>query len=109
MAVVEKHLHDHFASLNDDEDTIPISNDVSNLPDFVPESLDTPFAKVNSIVANSPAATAGLVAGDMIRNFGYVNYTNHDNLKKVADCVQGNEGVCSAHPAYPASKAILAT
>jgi len=34
-----------------------------------------------------------LKAGDEIRVFGYVNKSNHDNLKKVAECVQGNEGV----------------
>jgi 26S proteasome non-ATPase regulatory subunit 9 len=31
--------------------------------------------------------------GDEIRNFGYVNNTNHDGLRRVGECVQGNEGV----------------
>jgi 26S proteasome non-ATPase regulatory subunit 9 len=61
--------------------------------DALPETLEVPFAKVNSVVADSPADTAGLKAGDEIRNFGYVNKSNHDGLKKVAECVQGNEGV----------------
>jgi 26S proteasome non-ATPase regulatory subunit 9 len=94
MAVIEKHLHEHFASLDDDDERVAaVSADTSTLRDSVPETLDRPFAKVNSVVDNSPASTAGLKPGDLIRNFGYVNVDNHDNLRKVAECVQGNEGV----------------
>ena len=95
MAIIEKRLHEHFASLEDD-DTEPAAHttaDTSIPRDSVPETLDQPFAKVNSVVDGSPAAAAGLKAGDLIRNFGYVNLENHDGLKKVAECVQGNEGV----------------
>ncbi|KAK0657319.1 26S proteasome non-ATPase regulatory subunit 9 [Cercophora newfieldiana] len=94
MNVIEKHLHEHFANLTEgDEPTVTAGGGVpSILPDSVPETLDQPFAKVNSVVENSPAETAGLKAGDLIRNFGYVNFSNHDNLRKVAECVQGNEG-----------------
>ncbi|KAK3393023.1 hypothetical protein B0H63DRAFT_7159 [Podospora didyma] len=93
MALIEKRLHEHFANLKDDEEP-PVTSDVGQLTlgDSVPETLDQPFAKVNSVIENSPAATAGLQPGDVIRNFGYVNYANHDNLKRVAECVQGNEG-----------------
>lgn len=94
MTVIEKHLHEHFASLDDDaEPEVVASSDLSSLRDSAPEVLDQSFARVNSVVDNSPAATAGLKAGDLIRNFGYVNYANHDNLRKVAECVQGNEDV----------------
>jgi 26S proteasome non-ATPase regulatory subunit 9 len=94
MGVIEKHLHEHFASLKDEQDMPAIPDPgLSELRDSVPDILDEPFAKVNSVVDNSPAASAGLKAGDVIRNFGYVNRANHDNLKKVAECVQGNEGV----------------
>jgi 26S proteasome non-ATPase regulatory subunit 9 len=95
MGMIEKRLHEHFASLEDDdnETAVPISSDTSIPRDSVPETLDPPFAKVNSVVDNSPAAGAGLQAGDLIRNFGYVNLENNDGLKKVAECVQGNEGV----------------
>ncbi|CCC06454.1 hypothetical protein SMACR_04845 [Sordaria macrospora] len=94
MNLIEKRLHEHFASIkDDDEESAPIPTDQSApLPDSVPEVLEQPFAKVNSVVDNSPAATAGLKAGDLIRSFGYVNLSNHDNLRKVAECVQGNEG-----------------
>ena len=66
------------------------------LPDSIPEALDPPFAKVNTVAANSPAEQAGLKSGDQIRNFGYVNLANNDGLKKVAECVQGNENVSYA-------------
>ena len=56
--------------------------------------IETPFAKVNSVVAKSPADDAGLKAGDAIRRFGNVNWINHEKLSKVAETVQRNEGVC---------------
>jgi len=92
MTVIEKKIHEHFAN------NIPIEPSSSEVRPGSrtlaprPAPLDAPFAKVNSVVPGSPAETAGLRAGDEIRNFGYVNYNNHDNLKKVAECVQGNEG-----------------
>ena len=92
MNTIEKFLHEHFASSDDtDNDAVPSSAPV--LPDSQPEVLDEPFAKVNMVAGGSPAESAGLKPGDEIRNFGYVNKSNHDNLRKVAECVQGNEGV----------------
>lgn len=96
MALIETRLHEHFASLEDDDaesTAAPATIDTSMPRDSVLETLDQPFAKVNTVVDNSPAATADLKPGDLIRNFGYVNIENHDGLKKVAECVQGNEGV----------------
>ncbi|KAF4829173.1 GTP-binding nuclear protein GSP1/Ran [Colletotrichum tropicale] len=95
MVLVEKHLHEHFASLQEDDETQPAPSrgDIGLLPDHVPsETLQEPFAKVNSVVPGSPADEAGLKPNDEIRNIGYVSLANHDNLKKVAECVQGNEG-----------------
>ncbi|KAI1487223.1 hypothetical protein F5X96DRAFT_651103 [Biscogniauxia mediterranea] len=93
MNAIEKHLHAHFASLQDTSDVAPTSTTRAGvMGDSIPETLDEPFAKVNSVVTDSPAEAAGLKAGDEIRNFGYVNKDNHDGLKKVAECVQGNEG-----------------
>lgn len=58
--------------------------------------IDTPFAKVNSVVPGSPADDAGLKAGDRIRKFGDVNWLNHEKLSKVAQTVQRNQGVCNS-------------
>lgn len=51
------------------------------------------FARVNSVVARSPADEAGLQAGDEIRRFGDVDWTSHEKLAKVASLVQRSEGV----------------
>ncbi|KAK0249469.1 putative 26S proteasome regulatory subunit [Friedmanniomyces endolithicus] len=53
--------------------------------------IEPPFAKVNSVVPNSPAEEAGLRAGDKITRFGGANWTNHERLSKVAQVVQQNE------------------
>ena len=100
MTVIEKHLHAHFAKLAEEgvQDE-PMTNgglpnsDIASSSAPAPQASGPPFAKVNSVVAGSPAESAGLKAGDEIRNFGYVNHTNHDGLKRVGECVQGNEGV----------------
>jgi 26S proteasome non-ATPase regulatory subunit 9 len=105
MEVIEKAVHAHFAvhqadaeSGNDSTAQLPPNtNGTSHEPardgPGYSRILEPPFAKVNSVLDGSPAAQAGLKAQDLIRNFGYVNRANHDNLKKVAECVQGNEGV----------------
>ncbi|CAD6448252.1 bd4dcfd1-c8a2-4d54-95ff-2e7d8669f886 [Sclerotinia trifoliorum] len=96
MSVIEKHIHEHFARLAEDpkpEEPVVGDAQVSEIIASFdePAPLDLPFAKVNSVAAGSPADDAGLKAGDKIRNFGYVNHANHDGLKRVAECVQGNE------------------
>jgi 26S proteasome non-ATPase regulatory subunit 9 len=99
MNVIEKHIHEHFAKLaaNEGADGAPMTNGASselNLPSHpASQPLGPAFAKVNTVVPGSPAESAGLKAGDLIRNFGYVNNTNNDGLKRVGECVQGNEGV----------------
>ena len=98
MNVIEKHIHEHFARLAENG-TADESGSLSNSE--IPSSSRAPapqppgpvFAKVNSVVEGSPADAAGLKAGDEIRNFGYVNNLNHDGLKRVGECVQGNQGV----------------
>lgn len=94
MTNIEKYLHQHFANQDEDiPDVTPSSSARPTLSDSRTDALQEPFAKVNTVADNSPASTAGLKAGDEIRTFGYVNRSNHENLKKVAECVQGNEGV----------------
>ncbi|KAK0745938.1 26S proteasome non-ATPase regulatory subunit 9 [Schizothecium vesticola] len=94
MSVIERHLHEHFANLEDGDEPVEMAagGGVSGLTDSVSETLDPAFAKVNTVTPNSPAETAGLKPGDLIRNFGYVNHGNHNNLARVSECVMGNEG-----------------
>ncbi|TQS32265.1 hypothetical protein Golomagni_07426, partial [Golovinomyces magnicellulatus] len=96
MNRAEKFLHEHFANMSDEESSASFVNGTSSsagiLPDADTPTLDEPFARVNTVAANSPAERAGLKAGDEIRNFGYVNSSNHDGLKKLGECVAGNEG-----------------
>ncbi|KAL2890076.1 26S proteasome non-ATPase regulatory subunit 9 [Ceratocystis lukuohia] len=94
MARIETCIHEHFAGLKNNSATnvdAGEGQETAPLRDYVPEELMPPFAKVNTVVNGGPADHAGLRPGDQIRNFGYVNVRNHDGLKKVAECVQGNE------------------
>ncbi|RFU23770.1 hypothetical protein B7463_g12567, partial [Scytalidium lignicola] len=97
MAVIETHIHEHFAKQAQNPSGEPLSNGqhvngvLRDTPN-VQQVLSPRFAKVNSVASGSPADSAGLKAGDEIRNFGYVNHANHDGLKRLGECVQGNEG-----------------
>lgn len=55
--------------------------------------VETPFARVNSVVPKSPADEAQLKVGDKIRRVGDVNWINHEKLSQVARVIQRNEGV----------------
>lgn len=94
MALVEQHLHERFASLDENEaPPAMMGSSSTGAPVSDPEPAQPPFAKVNTVAEGSPASSAGLKPGDEIRTFGYVNSSNHDSLKRVGECVQGNEGV----------------
>lgn len=107
MDAIEKQIHEHFANLP--EEVAALTEQQTSTPqeplrDYVaPPVLMAPFARVNTVVDGSPASLAGLKPGDQIRNFGYVNRSNHDDLKKVAECVQGNEGVRKTFASPPHS------
>ena len=100
MSRIEKGLHQHHASLQDSRESketqLP-SMQQNAAPEHIQTSgratPDPPFAKVNSVALSSPAQEAGLKVGDKIRNFGAVNWRNHENLRKVAEVVQRSEGV----------------
>ncbi|KAF3490607.1 26S proteasome non-ATPase regulatory subunit 9 [Arthroderma uncinatum] len=54
------------------------------------ETDGIPFAKVNSVADGSPAAKAGLKAGDKVCNFGNITWANHENLTKIATVITNN-------------------
>lgn len=103
MSAIERGLHAHHAALQQNQANEPASSGQErtsqgedNKDETSPNPsglIETPFAKVSSVVDGSPASEAGLKAGDTIRNFGGVIWMNHENLSKVADVVQRNEGV----------------
>ena len=100
MAKIETGLHAHHASIQAAGPATQV-NDSSRLKDRTEGSssaseaglIETPFARVNSVVEGSPADIAGLKAGDKIRSFGVANWMNHEKLSKVAEVVQRSEGV----------------
>ncbi len=101
MSKLEAGLHAHHASIQSTQ-TLSVQSPSqrrdagvsSNTTDS--DLVETPFAKVNSVVAGSPAEDAGLRMGDRIRRFGEVNWINHEKLSKVAETVQKMEGVWAA-------------
>ena len=101
MSKIEAGLHSHHAqarnlavmqsaSASSNQSTSTTNQSASDT-----STLEAPFAKVNSVVAGSPADSAGLKVGDMICRFGDVDWINHEKLSKVAETVQRNEGVSS--------------
>lgn len=55
--------------------------------DTTTSEFTTPFAKVDSVAAHSPAESAGMKEGDLIVKFGNINYTNHRQLQAIAELV----------------------
>jgi hypothetical protein len=100
MSRIEKGLHEHHARLAEQaqNDSAAASRAQAQAGQSAPAAaLEAPFAKVNSVVAGSPADDAGLRAGDTITKFGWVDWTNHERLGRVAEAVSQNEGVSSLH------------
>ncbi|KAK7186830.1 26S proteasome non-ATPase regulatory subunit 9 [Paraphaeosphaeria sporulosa] len=94
MARIEKGLHEHHARLQEQAQNNTATSAFSlSAGGAAPAAVEAPFAKVNSVVAGSPAETAGLQVGDSITKFGWVDWTNHDKLARLAQVVSQNEGL----------------
>ena len=101
MAQIERELHVHHASLKEaivqttgaTHPPAMSSSRMGSIASATENTSEAAFAKVNSVVAGSPADDAGLRAGDEIFRFGDVDWLNHEKLSKVATTVQANEGV----------------
>ena len=93
MNRIEKGLHEHHARLAEQGSSAAAGQASTSTSTSTSGALEAPFAKVNSVVAGSPADSAGLKAGDNITKFGWVDWTNHEKLSRVAEAVSQNEGV----------------
>ena len=99
MSRIEKGLHEHHARLAEQaQNDSAAASQAQAGQSAPPAALEAPFAKVNSVVAGSPADDAGLRAGDTITKFGWVDWTNHERLGRVAEAVSQNEGVSTQQP-----------
>ena len=97
MSKIEIGLHEHHAEYQAAIPPASSSTQAAGSSGTTAQGvLDTPFAKVNSIVDGSPADQARLKVGDKIRQFGNINFMNHEKLSKVAETVQRNQGVSTA-------------
>lgn len=91
MSKIEVGLHEHHASAQAAAAASPAATRAAQAQ-AAQNTIEAPFAKVNSVVPSSPAETAGLKAGDKITRFGSANWMNHEKLSRVAQTVQQNEG-----------------
>ncbi|EME82679.1 uncharacterized protein MYCFIDRAFT_72007 [Pseudocercospora fijiensis CIRAD86] len=93
MSRLEDVVHEQFAAGKAAEDlpSLQARGQSSSTGSSPAPVVEPPFAKVNSVVPNSPADQAGLKVGDRITKFGTASWTNHERLTKVAEVVQQNE------------------
>lgn len=106
MSQLEVAIHEHFASGESLEPSTAASapsatSASSSRTSAAPPVTQPAFAKINTVTEGSPAALAGLLAGDMLVLFGSANFANHERLSKVAQIVQQNENVSSVHAWCP--------
>ncbi|KAK3645387.1 putative 26S proteasome regulatory subunit [Elasticomyces elasticus] len=97
MAKMEVSVHEHFAAGKSLDVAASSRTQASTSGAHTTtgaaqsSAIEPPFAKVNTVVPDSPAEQAGLMVGDKITRFGSANFTNHERLSKVAQVVQQNE------------------
>ena len=97
MSGIEKGLHEHHARLQASaQNNAATSAHSLGASSAAPAALEAPFATVNSVVAGSPAESAGLQVGDSITKVGWVDWTNHEKLARLTQVVSQNEGVSSS-------------
>ncbi|KAK7520647.1 26S proteasome non-ATPase-like protein regulatory subunit 9 [Phyllosticta citriasiana] len=92
MGKIEIGLHAHHAALREAAAAQGAAGTSASTRADQDAAFQAPFAKVNSVVPESPADAAGLKAGDKIVKFGNVNWMNHEKLSKVAEAVSQSEG-----------------
>lgn len=100
MSRLEVVIHKRFADMA--TEPVPATSSSTSVPirsstsQPTPAAVNTPFAKVNTVVSGSPASDSGLQIGDEVTRFGSATWLNHDRLSKVAEIVAQSEGVsCS--------------
>lgn len=65
----------------------PISSMPAQQEQEQPPPSNTPFARIDAVAANSPAALAGLKQGDLVVQFGTIDHTNHRDLMAISELV----------------------
>ncbi len=59
----------------------------TNLTTQTFSSVQVPFAVIDAVAPDSPASEANLCNGDLITQFGSINYLNHRNLQALMEAV----------------------
>jgi 26S proteasome regulatory subunit N4 len=114
MNRIEAAVHAQFAALSSGE-AVAAPAPSASLPSRPAPSAQqapayaenaTPFAVVDQVFPDSPAATAGLQRGDKVVEFGEASWLNQDAMRKVAEVVSRHEGVGfhAASPPTPADR-----
>ncbi|XP_038065480.1 26S proteasome non-ATPase regulatory subunit 9-like [Patiria miniata] len=89
MANIENSLHDLHAFERQEREhgaSLPTNGAVSAAAALVP------FARIDLVSEGSPAAKAGLLEGDEIIEFGYVDTSNFQTMQDIAAVVQESQG-----------------